>query len=307
MKSLRTWAIVATTATLLLISVGGFVRASGSGLGCPDWPHCFGRWIPPTDASQIPPSYDRSQINLTKTWIEYVNRLVGVSIGFLIFGTWVQAFRIRKESPRTLWAATAALLLTAFQGWQGGQVVKHELDPRIVTVHLFLAVAIIFLLMSVVADAVRGGAPKALTPHLGTRMWLLNGALALAVVQVSVGALVRGGIDLVVQEHAGLDRGEWLARVGPIDLIHRQIAILVLAGTIAVAWTFRRHEGVWPRRVAAMVVVIVLAQIGSGLALAYGSLPPWAQVVHVTGGVWLAGLLFLMRLLSSAAIRPKGA
>ncbi|MEK9985133.1 MAG: COX15/CtaA family protein, partial [Opitutae bacterium] len=66
-------------ATLLLILVGGLVRVSGAGLGCPDWPRCWGCWLPPADISVIDPvKYDISQYNKTKMWIEYANRMVGV-------------------------------------------------------------------------------------------------------------------------------------------------------------------------------------------------------------------------------------
>ncbi len=86
-------------AVYFVILVGGIVRASGSGMGCPDWPTCFGQWVPPTDESQLPANYhqiyaqrgyENTQFNPVKTWIEYTNRLVGVTIGFLILLTaWI--------------------------------------------------------------------------------------------------------------------------------------------------------------------------------------------------------------------------
>ena len=85
-----------TCNTLKLILAGGIVRATGSGMGCPDWPKCFGRWIPPTEFSQLPSNYreiygaklkGEVEFNAVKTWIEYANRLLGVLVGFFVFGT----------------------------------------------------------------------------------------------------------------------------------------------------------------------------------------------------------------------------
>jgi len=75
---------MAAVVTYLLIFTGGLVRVSGSGLGCPDWPKCFGRWIPPTSVSQLPPDWDPAQFNFTLAWIEYLNRLFGVFTGLII-------------------------------------------------------------------------------------------------------------------------------------------------------------------------------------------------------------------------------
>src|SRR5688572_9949285 len=97
------FALITTIATYLLIGIGGLVRAAGAGLGCPDWPKCFDRWIPPTDVSQVPPSIDPSLFNVTKAWIEWLNRLTGVIVGFLIFGALVLAILHHRRSRRVLW------------------------------------------------------------------------------------------------------------------------------------------------------------------------------------------------------------
>ena len=103
-----------TAITYFLILVGGLVRASGAGLGCPDWPRCFGGWIPPMSAADLPPQFDASQFNPTLMWTEYLNRLLGMTVGFLILATVVSAWRHHRREPRILWTAIAALLLTGF-------------------------------------------------------------------------------------------------------------------------------------------------------------------------------------------------
>ena len=100
-RKLAFWTVAAV---YFLILVGGFVRASGSGMGCPDWPQCFGSWIPPLNESQLPAdyqeiygaSYGDTRFNPVKTWIEYVNRLVGVAIGILIIVTFLSSLSLAR-------------------------------------------------------------------------------------------------------------------------------------------------------------------------------------------------------------------
>ena len=132
----------------MLIAVGGLVRASGAGLGCPDWPRCFGSWIPPASAAALPPQFDATQFNPTLMWTEYLNRLLGHDRRLRDPG---DHGRRRGGStgarPRILWPVVAAVLLTGFQGWLGGRVVAHELAAWIVTVHMVVALVIVQLLL----------------------------------------------------------------------------------------------------------------------------------------------------------------
>src|SRR5262245_59143446 len=158
-------ALWTTATTYFLILVGGLVRASGAGLGCPDWPRCFGSWIPPASAAELPPQFDPSLFNPSLMWTEYLNRLLGVAVGFLILATVASAFRHHRHEPRILWTSIAALLLTGFQGWLGGRVVANALAPWIVTVHLIFALVIVQLLLYATVRAWRTPA-RALSPLL---------------------------------------------------------------------------------------------------------------------------------------------
>ena len=100
----RQLAFVTLAAVYFLIAVGASVRASGAGMGCPDWPTCFGQWVPPTSETQLPSNYQEiyadlgyadTRFNVVKTWTEYLNRLIGVGIGLLIFLTAVFSWRLR--------------------------------------------------------------------------------------------------------------------------------------------------------------------------------------------------------------------
>src|SRR5215470_7894069 len=147
LSSFQRLALCTTASTYLLILVGGLVRASGAGLGCPDWPRCFGSWIPPASAADLPPQFDPALFNRTLMWTEYLNRLLGVTVGFLILATVVSAWRHHRREPRIFWTTVAALLLTGFQGWLGGRVVASELAPWMVTIHMIVALVIVQLLL----------------------------------------------------------------------------------------------------------------------------------------------------------------
>ena len=151
-------------AVYILILVGASVRASGSGMGCPDWPTCFGQWIPPTSESALPRNYQEvyadlgyaeTRFNVVKTWTEYLNRLLGVSIGVLIFFTSVCAFAIRGYNPKIFYAAGLAFLLVGFQGWLGSKVVSSNLMPGLITVHMLVALTIVGTLIYALAQSRR--------------------------------------------------------------------------------------------------------------------------------------------------------
>ncbi|MCC7261262.1 MAG: COX15/CtaA family protein, partial [Candidatus Latescibacteria bacterium] len=170
-------ALATTLTTFLLIGIGGFVRAAGAGLGCPDWPRCFDRWIPPTEVSQLPPHLDPALFNFEKAWIEYLNRLVGVFTGFLILGTALLAWRDHRHQPAILRPALAALLLVILQGWLGGLVVHYHLDPRFVTVHLVLALVLLGMLILAFLNSLSAPAPRHPSP-LAPWAWSLLGLTA---------------------------------------------------------------------------------------------------------------------------------
>ena len=153
LSSFQTLALWTTGTTYFLIVVGGLVRASGAGLGCPDWPRCFGGWIPPASAADLPAGFEASQFNATLMWTEYLNRLLGVAVGLLILATLVSAWRHHRQTPRIFWPTLAAFLLVGFQGWLGGVVVQQELAAWIVTVHLVVALVIVSLLLYVTVYA----------------------------------------------------------------------------------------------------------------------------------------------------------
>ena len=327
LSSFQRLALWTTATTYFLILVGGLVRASGAGLGCPDWPRCFGGWVPPMSAADLPPQFDPSQFNPTLMWTEYLNRLLGMAVGFLILATAVSAWRHHRRDPRILWTTIAALLLTGFQGWLGGRVVAHELAAWIVTVHMIVALVIVQMLLYVTVRAFppphRSTSapehPSTPAPQLLSTFAILLIAVTLA--QIAIGTHVRGGVDAALD--TGVAREAALATVGSLDFLHRDAAFITLLGAILLTFWLvvtgsrngpaeaGRHFGLeGGHHIAAgqdmtlirwsswAVLGLATLQVAVGVVMAYVALLPAAQVVHLTVASLLLGAETVLLLLS---------
>jgi cytochrome c oxidase assembly protein subunit 15 len=285
LTSFQRLALWTTAATYVLILVGGLVRASGAGLGCPDWPRCFGSWIPPASAADLPPQFDVAQFNPALMWTEYLNRLLGVTVGLLILATTISAWRHHRHQPRILWTIIAALLLTGFQGWLGGRVVAHELAAWIVTVHMIVALFIVQMLLFVTVRSAHGGHGVEAAP--GSRV-AIGALIVLTLIQIGFGTQVRGEVDAALD--AGVARDLALGTVGRLDFLHRDLAFAVLAGAAILAlWLLYQHAPRLLIRWALVAVGLAILQVALGAVMAYGSLPPAAQVAHLTIASLLLG------------------
>ena len=295
LSSFQRLALWTTATTYFLILVGGLVRASGAGLGCPDWPRCFGSWIPPGSVAELPPQFDPSLFNPTLMWTEYLNRVLGMTVGFLILATVVSAWRHHRREPRILWTTVAALLLTGFQGWLGGRVVANELAAWIVTVHMIVALVIVQLLLYATVRAWRkAGGPG--SPFV-------IGMIVVTMIQIGLGTQVRGAIDAAID--SGVARTSALASVGLFDHLHRDAAFIVFAGALLIVlWVRGSFPGErTPIRWAYVVAGLATLQIALGAVMAYVSLAPAAQVGHLTVASLLLGaetVLFLLARSESA-------
>lgn len=299
LTSFQRIALSTTAITYFLILVGGLVRASGAGLGCPDWPRCFGSWIPPLSAADLPARFDPSQFNPTLMWTEYLNRVLGMTVGLMILATTISAWRHHRREPRILWTVVAALLLTGFQGWLGGQVVEHELAPWLVTVHLIVALVIVsMLLYATVFAFFADGAARAASGGRRGLAWAGLALIGVTMTQVGLGAHVRGAVDDAL--HAGVPRAEAFEAGGWIDLLHRDISLVVLGGSLLLLlYVWRRHSRERPIWLGTQAVVALVAmQIGLGLVLAYTALPPPAQVAHLVVASLLLGAQTVVVLLA---------
>lgn len=299
MKAFHRFSFFTTLATFVLIFIGGLVRVSGAGLGCPDWPTCFGRWIPPTSVSQLPPEIDPATFNFTLAWIEYINRLSGMIVGLLILTTALWAIFKFRDNKKILFPAMLAALLTAFQGWQGAVVVSSLLEPVIVTVHMLLALIIASLLVYVTVQShyqlnkehyINTGLPTNLGrwPMI---LWLM------ALVQILIGTQVRGKLEHIADQFPLLSSGEWLSKVGGLNHMHMSLGILLAALTVMVYVKMKKYnEHLTPSLSGSLMVlnIVVIFQIIIGLSFIFFDMSAIQQVFHMFLGSVYMGVVFYL-------------
>jgi len=305
LTSYRRIAWITIVAVYFLILVGASVRASGAGMGCPDWPTCFGRWVPPVSESQLPDNYreiyaDRGYaeepFNPVKTWTEYVNRLVGVTIGLLIFVTAWRSFHCRRHDPWIFRASVAAFLMVGFQGWLGSRVVASNLQPGMITLHMVMALAIVAVLLFALARARKGVARAAPVDGIDPRFQRWLGVLiGITVLQVTMGTQVREMVDYL-NHTAGAERSAWVSAMPWFFFVHRSFSAVVLLCGLGVTWLAWRSLGIThalSRFSVAMAGVHVLA-VGSGATLGHLGMPALVQPTHLLAASLLFGLQFLI-------------
>ncbi|MFC1555877.1 heme A synthase [candidate division KSB1 bacterium] len=308
MSFFRRFAFLATSATYLLIFIGGLVRVSGAGLGCPDWPKCFGRWMPPLSRAQLPADIDPVLFNITLSWIEYINRLFGVLIGILIFITALLAVKYYRNVKSIVMMSMGAVLLTGFQGWYGSIVVSQKLNPFAVSVHMGIALIIVSMLIYVTQKAYYLEFPEieknAVYP--GKIMFMTGGLWILSVIQIVLGTRVRAGIEIETEIEPLAGIHEIIERVGSVENLHALLGIGLLFGTIHVGVSILKHsqnpslimrQGVWA------MIVLVLAQLTGALVIVLTDLPAIMQLFHL----WTASLYIgMVTVVMIAFLEGKG-
>ncbi|MGK6351692.1 COX15/CtaA family protein [Parapedobacter sp. DT-150] len=265
---------VTIVSLFVLILAGGVVRSTGSGMGCPDWPKCFDRLVPPTDASQLPAGYEEKYIagrkaknerfaamldrfgnrelaerirnderilqhepfNAAKTWTEYINRLVGAITGFLILLCAIFSFTFFKTKKSIFIWSVINVVAVGYQAWLGSIVVSTNLMPWIITVHMLLALVIVGISIYTYFKARSLRDKDLLINHTsGSIKALAAISLLLIVVQVGVGTVVREEIDEIAASGDVPDRGGWLDQVGEVFDVHRTLAVV---STVAILFLF---------------------------------------------------------------------
>lgn len=304
----RRMALITIVAVYFLILVGATVRASGAGMGCPDWPTCFGRWIPPTSEGQLPENYQviyaelgyaDTRFNVVKTWTEYTNRLVGVSIGLLIFLTALFAWFCRSYNPRIFIASFAAFLMVGFQGWLGARVVASNLHTGMITLHMLMALAIVATLLYAMALALRESPETRLAERIDPRFpkWLY-GIVILTLLQVTLGTQVREMTDLISQTQGEAMRSRWIEFMPWVFYVHRSFSAVVLLGNAWMAWFLINSLG-WQHRLSRLtlaMVIVIAVTILSGATLGHLGMPALVQPAHLLLASLLFGLQFMILL-----------
>lgn len=294
-----TAALITVAAVFILIAVGSTVRATGAGMGCPDWPTCFGQMIPPTDVSQLPPNYqeiyrDRGyanvEFNALKTWTEFFNRLTGVMIGFLSIWTLWAAWRVRREMQPVFWYALSAFLLVGFNGWLGKVVVSSNLHPVLITTHMMASLLVVAALILAISRALRDTLTMSIQGAATTRIWLIIGMI-LTIVQIALGVQVRERIDIISVGLEYAERATWVAQVGAPLSLHILGAMLVVAYNLWLGMRILRHaDNVLSQNLARGMMLLVVVELMFGLSLALLGFPAFLQPLHLMFAAMIFGV-----------------
>ena len=313
----RSLALLTIIVIYLLILAGGIVRSTGSGMGCPDWPKCFGRWIPPTEVSQLPANYQEIygaklkgevEFNALKTWIEYANRLLGVLSGFLVFATLISSLIYLRKDKAVVLGSIAAFLLIGANGWLGSRVVATELAQYMITLHLLLAILVVFSLLFVYIRSQSTGSvlAKMSAPTVRVR-WLVASLMVVTLGQIVLGAQVRDALDLVAKQLGYTQRNNWVSNLTWAFYVHRSFSLVILTLHVYVIYQLRKlYRNGRLHALTNGLIAVVLIEIGTGVVMAYLGVPAIAQPIHLVLAVLLIGLQFSVVLVTSPSlILPK--
>jgi cytochrome c oxidase assembly protein subunit 15 len=309
----RRFGILTIAAVFFLIFVGGLVRSTGSGMGCPDWPKCFGQLVPPTDISELPADYktqfavagkEIADFDVYKTWTEYVNRLIGVLIGLLIFLTVVFAFPYLKSGNKKIfWLSFLAFILVGFQGWIGAKVVSSDLAIYMITIHMLIALVIVGLLIYTITAS----QDFVILQHKEfkpLRMLLLF-TLFVALVQTVSGTQVREAVDEVSRRID--NRNLWTEELGFIFIAHRSWSWLNLALSVFTVIKFKQlfERNSLLYKAALALISLIFTQAFTGVVLANLGFPAQFQSIHLTLGSLTVGLQLFIAILVFTKVELK--
>lgn len=317
---MKTLSLLAACLALCVVVLGAYVRLSDAGLGCPDWPGCYGQITPLHASEHIDRALEaqpEGPVSHAKAWKEMAHRYLAGTLGILILALAVGAWR-RQGAPRML--ASLLVVLVVFQALLGMWTVTLLLKPMVVTSHLLGGMATLALLAWLtwklrVAEPFAAGP---FTPH-PLAPWALLGLLVL-VVQIALGGWVSSnyaalactdlpkcqgswlpdmdfGHGFALVRELGRDaRGELLSResLTAIHWAHRLWAVATLSYLMWLAMRLARHDGL--RAPGYLLTVLLTAQFGLGLANVAFSLPLPVAVMHNAGAALLLVVLTLINL-----------
>ncbi len=248
----RRLAVLTAVFAYLQIALGGVVRVSGSGLGCPDWPLCHGRPYPPADLHAI---------------IEYSHRAVGSVTGILIIATVVSAWAVwRTRRPIVAWLATASLIGVVGEGLLGAGVVANELASWLVLIHLGLAMIILGFL---VAAAVMSMPPSNGVPDPHFRRLAAISAGATYILLLMGSTVVASGADTMCRTWplCGAGFTPDFSGTNAWTMLHRGSVLVVGALLVFVLVRAALLPGLKAASIATLAVLVLQVAVGAGAAV----------------------------------------
>lgn len=326
-KSVRITLII----TYLVIIAGAVVRMTGSGMGCPDWPKCFGYYIPPTSEEQIDwhpnQAYHKGQIivvnealwvskdhftsgeemdlshfekytkhdyanfNPVHTWVEYINRLTGALAGIAVFIMGLFSFRQWHKNKSLVFLSWLAVFLMGFQAWLGATVVYSVLAPVRITVHMVMALVLVALLLYILHKVKEKD--QTIIHHKALKN-LVGIAIVLTLIQVVLGTQVREFVDNQIKLLGQNASSLWLENPELSFYLHRSFSILVVLINLRI-WQVIKKLKVEVKWINSILVLILL-EVLTGMAMYYFDFPFATQAAHLVFASLLFGAQFYVLL-----------
>ncbi|HEX7750526.1 MAG TPA: COX15/CtaA family protein [Bordetella sp.] len=305
--------------TLDLIMFGAFVRLTDAGLGCPDWPGCYGSTSPLGSLPEIDQAVRAmpyGPVSLSKAWIEMVHRYAGATLGCLIIAILYMAWRYRRHLGRSPALATATLAAVCLQGAFGAWTVTHRLMPVVVTAHLAIGLIVLGLLTALAArekpHLALAAAARRLKPWVTAGLllvslqillggWVSTNYAALACMDFPMchGAWVppmdfRDGFSLI-RALGELPSGQAISQsaLTAIHWTHRNFAFIVFLYLVPLAWRLRAEAGL--RGPATLLLCLLAAQLCTGLTTIFFQWPLAVAVLHTGGAAAITLVMVLIR------------
>jgi len=323
----------------LVIIAGAVVRMTGSGMGCPDWPKCFGYYIPPTEAEALEwkpdqnyrkgqviireeklevaqrdftstkiynPSnweaytkHDYALFNPWHTWIEYINRLLGALAGLFTLALFISTLFEPKRNRKHIVIAGLILFGILFQAWLGATVVYSVLNPLKITLHMLMALVLVALLFYLKAQ-IDQEQPE--TSELTRHRLMLITALSLTLIQVLFGTQVRQSVDHFIDD--GNPIATWIQNAPVLFYIHRSFSILVLLVNGILFYRLRKTSAFYFTYYQ-VVLGLILIEIGTGIAMSYFEFPFSSQPLHLVIASLLFGVQAYLVMKTSGRLAPS--
>ncbi len=313
--------------TFDLIVFGAFTRLTDSGLGCPDWPGCYGHASPigaSNPIAEAQAAQPSGPVTVSKAWIEMLHRYLAMVVGALCLVMAAASWAERRSLPHSPWWATLTLVWVLVQGLFGKFTVTLKLYPLIVTLHLLGALLLLVLLALQRESFLARRLP--LRPGVRTGAALV---LALLLVQIALGGWVSTNYAVLACSGFPQCNGQWLpdadfhsgfallrelghtaqgdllpfaALVG-IHYVHRAFALVVVAGLLGLAWALHKGGGEAARHGRGLAL-LALAQAATGISNVVLDWPIAAALLHSAGA---AAMVLLLTVVLARSAQPQSA
>lgn len=312
----------------LVIIAGALVRMTGSGMGCPDWPKCFGYYIPPTDIKELlwMPNHEYSEnqviikeeklwvassdfkstaifnqsqfrpytkhdyaiFNAVETWIEYINRLVGALAGLAVFVMAGLSLSFWKTNKNITLFSWLSVFLMGFQGWLGARVVYSVLNPVKITIHMIVALIIVAVLLYIIKKTIKT------TFFIEDARFkkVLFATIILTFFQIILGTQVRQYVDDQVKILGYNQMQKVLENPTIMFYTHRSFSLLIL-GLNAFLFLKNRKMKLGFQKIN-LVIGLIGIEILTGMAMYYLDFPYTSQPIHLVIASVLFGVQFFL-------------